>query len=91
MKQKFKVIAEYGLHARPATRLVNEAMGYKSELNLTAFGSSVNLKSIMGVMSLGIYRGEIIEVHAEGPDAKEAIEGITKLIINEGLGQVVDD
>lgn len=88
MKQKFVIISEYGLHARPATRLVTQAMGYESELNLTAFNRSVNMKSIMGVMSLGIYNGEIIEVEAEGSDAEEAIKGITDFLINEGLGKI---
>ena len=88
MKQKFVIISEYGLHARPATRLVNQAMSYESELSLTAFNRSVNLKSIMGVMSLGIYHGEVIEITAEGSDAEEAIKGITDFLVAEGLGKV---
>ncbi|NWH10437.1 phosphocarrier protein HPr [Acholeplasma laidlawii] len=88
MKQKFVIVSEYGLHARPATRLVNKAMGFQSEITLTAFNRTVNLKSIMGVMSLGIYNGEIVEIKAEGEDAKEAIAGITDFMISEGLGQI---
>lgn len=88
MKQKFVIVSEYGLHARPATRLVNQAMGYQSEISLSAFNRTVNLKSIMGVMSLGIYNGEIVEIHAEGEDASEAIDGLTNFMIQEGLGQV---
>ncbi|CDR31136.1 Phosphocarrier protein HPr [Acholeplasma oculi] len=88
MKQKFVIVSEYGLHARPATRLVNQAMSYQSEISLSAFNRTVNLKSIMGVMSLGIYNGEIVEVQAEGEDAAEAIEGLTNFMIQEGLGQV---
>ena len=42
----------------------------------------------MGVMSLGIYNGEIVEIKAEGEDAKEAIAGITDFMISEGLGQI---
>ncbi len=88
MKQKFIIVSEYGLHARPATRLVNQAMSYQSEVSLTAFNRTVNLKSIMGVMSLGIYNGEVVEITAEGPDEKEAILGITNFMIVEGLGKV---
>ncbi|HHX75755.1 MAG TPA: phosphocarrier protein HPr [Acholeplasmataceae bacterium] len=88
MKQKFVIVSEYGLHARPATRLVNQAMGFQSEITLTAFNRTVNLKSIMGVMSLGIYNGEIVEIKAEGEDAKEAIQGITDFMVSEGLGQI---
>lgn len=88
MKQKFIIVSEYGLHARPATRLVNQAMGFQSEVSLTAFNRTVNLKSIMGVMSLGIYNGEIVEITAEGIDEKEAILSITNFMIVEGLGKV---
>lgn len=88
MKQKFKIVSEYGLHARPATRLVNQAMSYESEVSLTAFNRTVNLKSIMGVMSLGIYHGEIVEITAVGPDEKEAIAGLTDFMVAEGLGSI---
>lgn len=91
MKRKFVVISEYGLHARPATRLVNQAMGYQSEISLTAFNRTVNLKSIMGVMSLGIYHGEEIEVVVDGPDQERALEDLTEFIVSEGLGQVIHE
>lgn len=91
MKQKFLITAEYGLHARPATKLVNEAMGFQSEIMLTAMNRTVNLKSIMGVMSLGIYNGEEIEVKAEGPDAEKAINTLIDFIVSEGLGRVLND
>lgn len=88
MKVKFLIVAEYGLHARPATRLVNQAMTYQSEITLTAFNRTVNLKSIMGVMSLGVYHGEVIEINANGPDEQRALEGLTDFMVSEGLGRV---
>ena len=91
MKQKFLITAEYGLHARPATRLVDEAMGFQSEIMLTAMNRTVNLKSIMGVMSLGIYNGEEIIVSAEGHDAAEAISALVDFIVTEGLGRALDE
>lgn len=88
MEQKFLITAEYGLHARPATRLVNKAMAYKSEIFMAAMDKKVNLKSIMGVMSLGIYRGEEVVIIAEGEDQEAAINGITDFLIVEGLGRI---
>ena len=64
MTQKFIITSEYGLHARPATRLVNQAMTYHSEITLTAFDRTVNLKSIMGD-ELSVYHGETIEITAK--------------------------
>lgn len=89
MEQSFQIISEYGIHARPATRLVNLAMSFSSDIDLTAMGKTVNLKSIMGLMSLGIYKGEIIKVHITGPDAEKAMVGIADFLITEGLGKIV--
>ena len=48
------VVDPVGLHARPATVAVNAASKFKSEINVAFKGREVNMKSIMGVMSLGI-------------------------------------
>lgn len=86
-KKSFKVINEAGLHARPATVIVNEANQFASEITITYKEKTVNLKSIMGVMSLGIVQGSEIEVTASGSDEKEALEGIEKRLKSEGLGE----
>lgn len=90
MNQSFLVISEYGIHARPATRLVNLAMSFEADIDLTALGKTVNLKSIMGLMSLGIYKGEVIEIKCEGSDANAALNAITDFLIAEGLGRLVN-
>lgn len=89
MEKTFLIIAEYGIHARPATRLVNEAMKYESEILMESMGKTVNLKSIMGVMSLGIYRGENVKIKITGPDQEKAMEGIVNFLTSEGLGNLV--
>ncbi|MBE0701531.1 MAG: HPr family phosphocarrier protein [Acholeplasmataceae bacterium] len=91
MHQSFSIISEYGIHARPATRLVNLAMSYDSDIHLEAMGKTINLKSIMGLMSLGIYKGELVKVFASGSDAEKAINAITDFIIIEGLGRLASE
>jgi len=88
MEQTFVITAEYGVHARPATRLVNLAMSFHSELDLTALGKTINMKSIMGLMSLGIYKGEVINVVAKGRDSEKAIAAIIDFIVTEKLGKL---
>ena len=80
-KKEFNVIAETGIHARPATLLVQTASKFASDINLEYKGKSVNLKSIMGVMSLGVGQGADVVITAE----KEAIEAIAETMKNEGL------
>ncbi|BDG48244.1 MULTISPECIES: phosphocarrier protein HPr [Parageobacillus] len=83
----FKVISESGIHARPATILVQTASKFNSDLNLEYNGKTVNLKSIMGVMSLGIPKGAQIKITAEGADAADAIAALTETLNKEGLAQ----
>ncbi|RDW18721.1 phosphocarrier protein HPr [Oceanobacillus arenosus] len=84
--QTFTITAESGVHARPATLLVNKAGQFESEVNVAYKDKTVNLKSIMGVMSLGIPKGAEIEVSATGSDEEEAINGVAE-VIKEHLGE----
>ena len=83
-KKDFHVVAETGIHARPATLLVQAASKFNSDINLEYKGKSVNLKSIMGVMSLGVGQGSDVTISAEGADEKEAIVETMK---KEGLSE----
>ena len=79
-KRDFTITAETGIHARPATILVQTASKYTSDVSLSYNGKSVNLKSIMGVMSLGVGQNANVTITAEGDDEKEAIEAIAETI-----------
>lgn len=85
--KQFHITAETGIHARPATMLVQTAGKYSSDVTLEYNGKSVNLKSIMGVMSLGVGQGADVTITAEGDDEVEAMEGITATMKSEGLGE----
>ena len=85
-EQTFKITADTGVHARPATLLVNRAGQFESEVEMSYNDKTVNLKSIMGVMSLGIPKGAEIKITADGSDEEEAIKGIEE-VIKEHLGE----
>lgn len=87
VKHEFHITAETGIHARPATMLVQTAGKYSSDITLEYNEKSVNLKSIMGVMSLGVGQGSDVTVTAEGEDEEDAIEGIKAVMKSEGLGE----
>ncbi|MGX6961819.1 phosphocarrier protein HPr [Vagococcus xieshaowenii] len=86
-RKEFNIIADTGIHARPATLLVQAASKFTSDINLEYKGKSVNLKSIMGVMSLGVGQGADIAITAEGADEVEAIAAITEAMQKEGLSE----
>jgi phosphocarrier protein len=87
VEKTFTITSEAGLHARPATALVNAVNSFTSEVNLEANGRTVNLKSIMGVMSLGIAKGADIKITANGSDEAAALEAVERAITTEGLGE----
>ena len=87
-RKTFKITSDAGLHARPATVLVQTASSFESEVSLEYKGRTVNLKSIMGVMSLGVPTGCEITITAEGSDETEATAAIENKIISEQLGEV---
>ena len=85
MEKIFYISDEAGLHARPATNLVNVAGRFDSDLYLEYLGRKVNLKSIMGVMSLGVSQGAEIKIIADGHDEEQAIEAITEFLKNQAI------
>ena len=87
VQKTFHVTAETGIHARPATLLVQAAGKFNSEINLEYKEKKVNLKSIMGVMSLGIGSGTDITITAEGSDEQDALNAIEETLTKEGLAK----
>lgn len=91
MEQTFKIIDEHGIHARPATALVSTAKKFTGvECSAEANGRKVTLKSILGVLSLGVETGDKITIIAEGEEEAEAeaIAALTDVMINQGLGEL---
>ncbi|WP_026882274.1 HPr family phosphocarrier protein [Clostridium akagii] len=69
-----------GLHARPATLLVKKASSFKSDISIENKGKKANIKSLIGVLSLGVTKGSVVKVIASGDDEALAAEEIVKLI-----------
>jgi phosphocarrier protein HPr len=88
MAQKtFTVTAETGIHARPATLLVQTASKFDSDVHLEYKEKKVNLKSIMGVMSLGVGKDAQITITTEGSDEEEALKSLEETLNKEGLAE----
>lgn len=75
-----------GLHARSATYFIQKANAYKCSLWIQLGNKKANGKSLLGVLSMGISKDDVITLTAEGEDEVQAIEGLTELIINGFVG-----
>ena len=78
--QEAVVNNQVGLHARPATFFIQKANEYKSTIWVEKDERRVNSKSLLGVLSLGIVGGTEIHIIADGPDDKEAVEALVKMV-----------
>ena len=72
-----------GLHARPATFFIQKANEYVSSIWVEVDDSRVNAKSLLGVLSMGIIQGTVIQLMADGPDEKEAIDGLCEVLADK--------
>ena len=64
----------------PVANLVQVANRFESSIHFDSDGYTVNGKSIMGMMTLGLYPGEPVTVTAEGSDEKEAVDAIEEYL-----------
>lgn len=81
-----QIINRLGLHARAATKLVQTASQFESEVHIVKDGQRVSGKSILGVMMLAAAKGSQISLEASGNDAEQALEALT-LLINDRFGE----
>jgi len=69
-----------GLHARASAKFVKLASGFDAEVTVSRDGQGVDARSIMGLMMLAAGVGSSIEISAEGPDARAALEALKGLV-----------
>lgn len=84
------VINEVGLHARPASEFVKTANQFTSKVlvrNVTRETASVDAKSILSVLTLGVEKSHEIELTSEGEDEAQAIQALRGLIESDFAGK----
>lgn len=69
-----------GIHASLAAKVVQAASKYSVDITLHYRDRIIDLKSILGLMSLAVPYGENVKIVASGERANEAIKEITKIL-----------
>ena len=80
--ENITIINKLGLHARAASKLVNCASQFESEVFIIRKEHRVNAKSIMGVMMLAASKGVELGLEIEGNDQQACRDTIVELINN---------
>lgn len=79
-ERKVIVVAEVGLHARPAATFVQAATKAAADVTIAKAGKDpVNAKSILAVMGLDVRQGEEVVIRAEGDGAEELVDELASI------------
>jgi len=85
MTREYIIVDEAGLHARPASLLVQTAAKFSNESFIEFNGKKLTLKSIMAVMSLGIPQHSVIKLSVEGDNAEDIFAALEKVLEDNNL------
>jgi len=80
MEKSIIVKSTVGLHASLAAKIVQAASKYSVDINLHYHDKTVDVKSILGLMSLAIPSGENVVIEATGDQAEIAIADIAMIL-----------
>ena len=80
MKKDVVVQMSDSMEETPIAHLVQLANQFSSQIYFEMDTKRVNAKSIMGMMTLGLYAGETVTVSANGEDEEEALANIEKFL-----------
>lgn len=83
MKKTVTIQRQHGLHARPAAEFVKLATGFNSEIKIEYNDESVDAKSIMSIMGLGLSKGAEITLDIQGDDEADALAALDHFVAGE--------
>jgi multiphosphoryl transfer protein len=73
LTRRVLVALEHGIHARPAALLAGAVKGFAAEVTLAARGREASARSTIALMTLGVRKGDEVEIRASGADAEAAL------------------
>jgi len=87
MERTVTVVPEAGLHARPASELVQAANRFDADVSIGRADDGdeglVHADSMLSVSGLNVGHGESVRVVSEGPEAADALAAVCDLLTSE--------
>lgn len=83
VSKEVEVGFQKGADHRPIALIVQEASKYQSSIYLETNKKKVNVKSIMGMMSLVLTNGTKVTISADGPDEELALNNLVNKIVEQ--------
>lgn len=69
-----------GLHARPASEIINYLRNFNSDIKMICEGRSANCKSIISLLALGVKPNTEIEIVVNGESEVEELNSFTDFL-----------
>jgi len=82
VKDTVVVIDKIGFHARTASLFAKKAGEFESKVQVSFNDKTVNGKSMLGIMTLGVKSETAVEITVDGQDEKQALGALVDLIDN---------
>ncbi|MBV7298500.1 HPr family phosphocarrier protein [Enterovibrio paralichthyis] len=79
-QKQVEITAENGLHTRPAAQFVKEAKGFDAKITVESGGKEASATSLFKLQTLGLTKGTVVTIKAEGAQAQEAVDHLVKLM-----------
>ncbi len=83
IQKEVDIANKVGMHARPASLLVEAAHKFRSRIWIEKDGQVANGKNITSLLLLSADKGSRIKIRAEGSDAAEAVQTLVQLVKNK--------
>ncbi len=80
ISREITISSTNGIHAALAAKVVQTASKYSVDITLHYRDRIIDLKSILGLMSLAVPYGENVKIVANGERADDAIKEITQIL-----------
>lgn len=82
VEEKVCITNEIGLHARAASKFLNEAVKYNCEIEFVKDSKKYSGKSIISILSLSAHKGSELILRCDGEDENLALEKLSELLEN---------
>lgn len=82
IEREVEIVNRLGLHARAAAKMVHLAAGFSASIEVAKDGSTVDGKSILGLLLLAAAEGSTVVLRCDGDDETAAMAALVELIEN---------
>jgi len=79
LTKELQVTNRAGVHARVGTMLAQKAKEFSSSIQLRKGSYRADCRSVLDLLSLGAFQGDVVHLEITGDDATAALDAITAL------------